>query len=159
MIRQCILADTGIVFDQNKLHAIGIDLSPITGLPLPRTGCESEDSEASPTITCVNTQSSIASSPRDVTPVPETHAVAEKLAQQNEANAYGVKSCSLESFVAVENGLLFNEADARRATSEDYLNAVSPMYDQLELNRYWWIVECRPMVVIDWQKNDRKAIR
>jgi hypothetical protein len=157
MIRQCILANTGIKFDGNKLRLIGIELDPVTGLSLLYPPCQPEDDNAKPTLTQVDSRSSAARTySESSSPVLGTHAYD---TQHNEANARGEKSCSLETLVCAVDSSAHEEADAHRAASEDYLDAICPMYDQLEYNRHWWITECLPIITIDWQKNERKAAR
>lgn len=105
MIRQCFIADTGIMFHKDTLFKVGLD--PATLYPdvhLPRPPMIFQD----PKIHTI--------------PVPEPA----ELKDDRKAVVY----TDGDSFV--------NEEE------EDLADALCPMYDQLKLAKFWWILEWLP---------------
>ena len=113
MIRQCFLANTGIMFHKDTFFKIGLDPATIFPKVLPRPPMILQD----PKVHAI--------------PVPKPLIVCD----------------DRKAVVYTDGGSFINEAE------EDLADALSPMYDQLKLAKYWWILEMIPQR-IHYQSSD-----
>ena len=107
MIRQCFLANTGIMFHKDTLPKVGLDPSTIFPHVLPRPPMILQDPKV------------------HTIPVPKPLVVCD----------------DRKAVVYTDGGSFVNEAE------EDLADALSPMYDQLKLAKYWWILEMIPQKI------------
>ena len=104
MIRQCFLANTGIMFHKDTLPKVGLDPNTLFPQVLPRPPMIFQDPKV------------------HTIPVPKPLVVCD----------------DRKAVVYTDGGSFVNEAE------EDLADALSPMYDQLKLAKYWWILEMMP---------------
>jgi hypothetical protein len=95
MIRECFKAQTGIIFDADKLRGIGLDPSSLTPNVKPRPP-----------------------------PLPVN----------------GRKILTIKEAESVQSS-----KDVGMEEHEELRDALSPAYDQLSLNRGWWLLEYLPV--------------
>jgi hypothetical protein len=109
MIRQCFLANTGIMFYKATFPKVGLDPDSLyhPQLLLPRPPMILQD----PTLHTI--------------PVPKPLVVSD----------------DRTAVVYSDGGAFVNEAE------EDLADALSPMYDQLKMKMYWWILEMLPQKI------------
>jgi len=107
MIRQCFLANTGIMFHKDTFFKIGLDPGTVYPKVLPRPPMILQDSSI------------------HTIPVPKPRVVED----------------DRKAVVYTDGGSFVNEAE------EDLADALSPMYDQLKLAKYWWILEMTPQKI------------
>ena len=107
MIRQCFLANTGIMFHKDTFFKIGLDPNTVFPKVLPRSPMILQD----PKIHTI--------------PVPKPTVVED----------------DRKAVVYTDGGAFVNEAE------EDLADALCPMYDQLKLAKYWWMLEMIPQKI------------
>lgn len=135
MIRQCFECDTGIIFKTHRLADEGIDVQTLfptyTSMPIPTSGVPSTLRERfeKGTIPPITERSSLLSpvDAHDLQGSYELHTM--KNNNEDLADAWVPEQV------------------------EDYLDAVQPIKDQLELARTWWILEVTPIKVRVQPKN------
>jgi len=120
MIRQCFLADTGIMFHKDTLLKVGLDPDTLcTKLHLPRPPMIFQDPKV------------------HTIPVPEP----------------AVLDDDRKAVVYTDGDSFLNEEE------EDFADALCPMYDQLKLAKFWWILEWCPMKIQYQDSNTNKIVR
>jgi type VI secretion system (T6SS) phospholipase Tle1-like effector len=107
MIRQCFIANTGIMFHKATFPKVGLDPNTLYPQVLPRPPIIFQD----PNIHTI--------------PVPKPLVIND----------------DRKAVVYSDGGSFVNEAE------EDLADALSPMYDQLELAKFWWILEMIPQKI------------
>ena len=107
MIRQCFIANTGIMFHKDTLPKVGLDPSTLFPQVLPRPPVILQD----PNVHTI--------------PVPKPLVISD----------------DRKAVVYSDGGCFVNEAE------EDLADALSPIYDQLKLAKYWWILEMIPQKI------------
>ena len=120
MIRQCFLANTGIMFHKDTLPKVGLDPStiyPEVLLPRPPMVCQD------PKVHTI--------------PVPEPKVVDD----------------DRKAVVYTDGNSFVNEAE------EDLADALTPMYDQLKLAKYWWLLEIIPQKIQFQSSENNKTVR
>lgn len=125
MIRECFKADTGMMFDVQRLDELGFD--PASLYPVVR--------ERPPTPVFENAR--IAPRP------PRASWLRTLLGVPSHGHAAPVSSLSPD----VVNCTFPPATPMDSEVQEDIEDALSPMYDQLHLNPLWWILEVIPMRV------------
>lgn len=107
MIRQCFLANTGIMFHKSTFPKVGLDPDTLYPIVLPRPPMILQDRN------------------KHTIPVPKPLIISD--------DRLAVVYSDGERFV--------NEAE------EDLADALSPIYDQLSLAKYWWFLEWIPQTI------------
>jgi hypothetical protein len=107
MIRQCFLANTGIMFHKDTLPKVGLDPNTLYPHVLPRPPAIFQDPKM------------------HTIPVPDPKIISD----------------DRKAVVYTDGGCFVNEAE------EDLADALSPAYDQLELKRFWWLLEVIPQTI------------
>ena len=119
MIRQCFLANTGIMFHKDTFYKIGMDPSTVFPKVLPRPPIILQDPKVHPI------------------PVPKPVVVFD----------------DRKAVVYTDGGSFVNEAE------EDLADALSPMYDELKLSKYWWALEMIPQKIHYQSSETDKMVR
>ena len=107
MIRQCFIANTGIMFHKATFPKVGLDPDTLYPQVLPRPPMILQDPEV------------------HTIPVPKPLVISD----------------DRKAVVYSDGGFFLNEAE------EDLADALSPIYDQLDLAKYWWILEMIPQKI------------
>jgi len=115
MIRECFKANTGLMFDSEGLKAIGLEPSTLSPYVTPRPP-----------------------------PLPVGTSAYEKLKKPSIIRriASCFKSSNPEKVVSVDAKRRIDSVDEEL---EDLKDALSPIYDQLKINRGWWVLEILPL--------------
>ncbi|KAG6828485.1 hypothetical protein H0H87_001826 [Tephrocybe sp. NHM501043] len=116
MVRECFKARTGILFHTNALRTIGLDPCTLYPHVLPRPP---------PTVNATDYAFEKANKPsifRRIT----AH-------QRRKKNAEAMKVVMTNDHSKIDEEM------------EDLRDALSPVYDQLELKRWWWLLEILPL--------------
>lgn len=128
MVRECFKTNSGIIFDTELLREIGIDPSTIYPVVLPRPP-----------------------------------------ALFDRAKTQVLEEAPYTSFFARVYNFFFQNTEAKKDAAqldaqkipfineeeEELRDALSPKYDQLSLNWFWWILEILP-ISVRYQKNDNQ---
>ena len=107
MIRQCFIANTGIMFHKATFPKVGLDPDTLYPQVLPRPPTIFQDHKV------------------HTIPVPRPCVISD----------------DRTAVVYSDGGAFVNEAE------EDLADALSPIYDQLKLAKYWWILELIPQTI------------
>lgn len=121
MIRECFKAETGIMFDSERLREIGLDPSTLYPFVMPRPPALSVGSAMIP-------------SGRNKTPLFKR--IISKLHRPLPVSAEGQ---TVAQEASIEGQSIGTEEE------EELRDALSPMYDQLKLSKLWWILELIPL--------------
>ncbi|KII96173.1 hypothetical protein PLICRDRAFT_96153 [Plicaturopsis crispa FD-325 SS-3] len=117
MIRQCFLADTGIIFDVEGLKLAGLDPASLYPIVRPRT-------------------------PPSAIPLlgddPAQYAPALARAKA----AYDARAAAALSRAVLPHDTILPVPDE---DAEDMLDLIAPVYDQLSIAKHWWILELWPI--------------
>ena len=119
MIRECFKAKTGILFDTAFLYTIGLD-------PATLYGRDPERPELSDSL--IDQARKCAIQERKSTPSSHRFRSLFKKKQEPSEKKDVLKT---PPFISEDN--------------EDLQDALSPMYDQMKINRLWWILEILPV--------------
>jgi len=119
MIRQCFIANTGIMFHKDTLPKVGLDPATLYPQVLPRPPMVLQDPKV------------------HTIPVPEPKVVMD----------------DRKAVVYTDGGCFVNEAE------EDLADALTPMYDQLKLAKFWWILEMLPQKIQYQDSDNDKMVR
>ncbi|KAJ7080747.1 hypothetical protein B0H15DRAFT_996815, partial [Mycena belliarum] len=129
MIRECFKADTGIIFDAQRLRELGLDHTTLHPVVLERSPLRDIKSAR-------------------IAPPPPRRSWLRRLLSHDRPP---------EPAPVVE--LVDPEPKAGLTTSmedeEDLKDALSPIYDQLQLKPFWWILEIIPMSFRSQKPDDR----
>jgi hypothetical protein len=117
MIRECFKANTGIMFNTESLKEIGLDPSTLYPFVTPR-----------PPPLKVEEHHKIRKPPTEEIPV-RLHAT---LTKKRHAAIHAQHSAVSIPFLGSEE-------------EEELQDALSPAYDQLQLKKYWWVLEILPL--------------
>ncbi|KAJ7841493.1 hypothetical protein B0H14DRAFT_3086748 [Mycena olivaceomarginata] len=129
MIRECFKADTGIIFDAQRLQELGLDPATLHPFVMPR-----------PPPLPVRSSDKIESMP------PQKGWLRRTLSRKHKVEADFPVSPELES--------LHLEKPVHGMEEEEELrDALSPIYDQLHMKPFWWILELIPLK-FRYQKRD-----
>lgn len=125
MIRQCFLADTGIRFHAELLRTVGLDPASLYPVVLSRP----PPVHLSPSV------------PHPLTETHPSNLGKPKLIGSNAPPTLPTSDTwgSIGYACHDSNGPKLSEEE------EDLADALSPIYDQLELAKYWWALEVIPM--------------
>ncbi|KAG6887987.1 hypothetical protein C0995_011182 [Termitomyces sp. Mi166 len=128
MVRECFKADTGIMFKPEALRTIGLDPATLYPFVVPR-------------------------------PPPRLDALAERIEKVTQdglfkrlAARWKRKDKAIPSVTIVANDHSVIDEEL-----EDLKDALSPIYDQLQLKRSWWILELLPLH-LRYQKDNNKWV-
>ncbi|KAK7026863.1 hypothetical protein VNI00_015405 [Paramarasmius palmivorus] len=130
MVRECFEAETGIMFSANELRSIGIDPDSIPVKEWDESNNKDGGEERSQG-NKRNTDNSSSRSPEAAAQVIET--------KRNDYSTQNHRDTMSSSIERIEK--------ARK-------DAVSPMYDRLRNNRFWWLLEITPWMRI-YPKEDK----
>ncbi|KAK0243677.1 hypothetical protein EDD85DRAFT_945002 [Armillaria nabsnona] len=122
MIRECFKAETGIMFDSERLRDIGLDPATLYPFVMPRPPALSMESAMIPT-------------GRKKTPLLKR--ILSKLRQH--PLPVSDESQTFAQEVSIEGSPIGTEEE------EELRDALSLMYDQLKLSKSWWILELVPL--------------
>ncbi|KAJ7481689.1 hypothetical protein FB451DRAFT_134549 [Mycena latifolia] len=127
MIRECFKANTGMMFDARRLEELGIDPAHLYPSVL--------DRPAAPTLKNAR-----------IAPPPPRPSLLRRLFSRDRPPEFTLSPELADSDVPLETPM---------EEQEDLLDALSPMYDQLKLKPFWWILELIPMSFRSQQRDDR----
>jgi hypothetical protein len=133
MIRECFKANTGMLFDAQRLRELGLDPATLYPYVRPRPpplpvspGTKIESPR--PRTSRLRRLFSRRRNPDVPAAEPPPHTTPSKL---SEPKPHGLEE------------------------EEDLRDALSPMYDQLKIHRFWWILELIPMTFRYQHADDR----
>ncbi|KAF8215371.1 hypothetical protein K438DRAFT_1801131 [Mycena galopus ATCC 62051] len=132
MIRECFKADTGIIFDARRLQELGLDPATLYPFVLPR-----------PPPLPLDSGHKLESIP------PRKGWLRRTLSRKHKADNFPV-SPELESLPLPKPVRGMEE-------EEDLKDSLQPIYDQLQLKPFWWILEILPLT-FRYQKSDSKWV-
>ncbi|KAG5351898.1 hypothetical protein C0989_004619 [Termitomyces sp. Mn162] len=128
MVRECFKANTGIMFDTDALRTIGLDPTTLYPIVLPR-------------------------------PPPRLDATTEFMEKLTRhgllkrlATYWNRKANAAHSVIIATNNHTWIDEEL-----EDLKDALSPIYDQLQLKRGWWILEILPLH-LRYQRGNNKWV-
>jgi hypothetical protein len=130
MIRECFKTNTGIMFNSQSLEKIGLDPCTLHPAVTPR-----------PRSLPVGPHHRIREPPS--TPIPIGRRALSIMLKKKKLS---LKDLGCDEPVGTEE-------------QEELLDALSPMYDQLSLKKFWWLLEIIPFVHTqqhekgDWERN------
>ncbi|KAK0221349.1 hypothetical protein IW262DRAFT_1272039 [Armillaria fumosa] len=122
MIRECFKAETGIIFDSERLRELGLDPATLYPCVMPRPPALSVGSAMIPT-------------GRRKTPLLKR--IVSKFRHRSLLGSGEGETVAHET--SIEDPLIGTEEE------EELRDALSPMYDQLKLSKLWWILELIPL--------------
>ncbi|KAF7364563.1 hypothetical protein MVEN_00325300 [Mycena venus] len=134
MIRECFKADTGIMFDARRLQELGLDPAMLYPVVKPRPP------QKSPHI------------PDDlkIESIPPCKGWLRR--------TFSRKCQGFPVSAELAEGTPMEKCAPGMEEEEDLKDALSPMYDQLTLSPFWWILEVIPFTFRYQQKPDNKWI-
>ncbi|KAJ7174136.1 hypothetical protein C8R43DRAFT_943752 [Mycena crocata] len=116
MIRECFKAETGIIFDAQRLHELGLDPATLYPFVKPRPP-----------------------------PLPIGSAKIESVPRRKSWLRRVFSRKSAEHFPSPSEEVIPDEKPAHgMEEEEDLKDALAPIYDQLKLKPFWWILEVVP---------------
>jgi len=115
MIRECFKTNSGITFLTDGMKEIGLDPASLHHVVQPRPAAIAIDSSSDPTVF-------IAKIPKKTK--PPTTTTCSLMDEKNQASA---------------------KAPFQTEEEAEFADSLAPIYDQLELKWYWWILELIPM--------------
>lgn len=115
MIRECFKANTGIMFHSEALRYIGLDPATLHPSVTPRQ------------------------SPKTITPEHKIRKLPDNPIPVSHTTSAEKRPAEIHTRHAAPNPPLGSEEE------EELHDALSPVYDQLKLKRWWWILEILPI--------------
>ena len=131
MIRECFKANIGIIFDSAALYIIGLDPNTVYPRVLPRP------------------QHLLERARGGIVEEPETKPWFGWL--RNAFTSAAAKKKAAEEKKAAQSAPFVSEEE------EELRDALCPVYDQLDLARWWWVLELLP-VSMRYQKGNNKFV-
>lgn len=154
MIRECFLTNTGIMFDVARLREIGLDPGALWPLVLPRPPPLDPASLNLPVDRLAETSlsqrfTSLFSRKRS-----------KYLHQRLDPDNGSVPDHDLEDDLEDDHkhGAL-GELQEGNEEVEELLDALSPIYDQLKLSKWWWLLEYLPVQFVHQRDDDNWVSR
>lgn len=133
MIRECFKANTGIMFNSQRLRSVGLDPSALYPFISPRLPPLSSEK--------IHT---IAPIPQKKSKLHRVLASCRKLIPRNTGSTFDSITLGTDSL----EGSKEKDNEKTRILSEeeeDLEDVLSPKYDQLKITPFWWILEVIPM--------------
>ena len=144
MIRQCFLGNTGIRFHAPLLAAVGLDPASLYPVVKPRP----------PAIFYAPPPSVVTEPPESPTSATRLHDTTKTLVNFADVTTNGTSNPPLTlGYGNVPLHTVMSEEE------EDLADALCPIYDQLKIAPYWWVLELLPMTLKTQRDDDNEWVR
>ncbi|KAJ7598622.1 hypothetical protein C8J56DRAFT_1039511 [Mycena floridula] len=144
MIRECFKTDTGIMFDTGRLQELGMDPSTLYPFVTPRPP------PLSPPLSAA--QAPLVKQPSALKPTNPFKALAKRIVEKSRPRD-SISSPLVEKFKQSEDKPPPHTPLTEE--EEELRDVLSPIHDQLEIKKSWWILEILPMEY-KYQESDDK---